>query len=478
MQVTIVGLPGSGKTTVYNALTGGHAETGGFSGSRAAPNVSVVKVPDERVDRLAALFVPKKTTYADVTYVDVAIPAGAAREGTVNPDVLAQLRNADALLHVVRAFDDPAAAAASDPWRDVEDLDLEFTVADLTVIEKRLEKLKTQGRHGSQAERDQAQREQELLERIEPHLSDSKPIRSFGLTGDEEFLLRGYRFLTQKPVLVVLNIDEARLPEAVALEVAGRERYGQPQTDVAALAGKIEAEIGELPEEDARLFMDDLGIAEPSRGRVISLTYALLGPVQLLHRWGRRVSGMDPSHRLNRGGCRRGDPLRFGARLHPRRDDRRGRPAGVRQHRGGSQARPPAPGGKDLPGSRRRRAADPVQRGPLGLLSSSATIERNSSLGSDQVVVGICHADAHRGAQLLVADVREAVVALELAGNRLDEGVLLECVEHRGASRVHHRRELLWGMVALRSEEGIGHQVRCALVELVKEESHQPMIDR
>ena len=134
MQVTIVGLPGSGKTTVFNALTGGHAETGGFSGGRAAPNVSVVKVPDEQVDRLAALFAPKKTTYADVTYVDVAIPAGAAREGTVNPDVLAQVRNADTLLHVARAFDDPTAPAPADPWRDVEDLDLEFTVADLTVI--------------------------------------------------------------------------------------------------------------------------------------------------------------------------------------------------------------------------------------------------------------------------------------------------------------------------------------------------------
>jgi GTP-binding protein YchF len=277
MQVTIVGLPGSGKTTVFNALTGAHAETGGFSGGRAVPNVSVVKVPDERVDRLAALFNPKKTVYADVTYVDVAIPAGAAREGSVNPDVLAQIRNADALLHVARAFDDPASVVAADPWRDVDDLDLEFTVADLSVIEKRLEKLATQGRHGSQAEREAAQREEELLRRVEPHLSEGKPIRSFGLSDDEELLLRGYRFLTQKPVLVVLNIDEGRLTEVDALESAGRERYGQPHTDVAALAGKIEAEIGELPEDDARLFMDDLGISEPSRGRVIRLTYQLLG---------------------------------------------------------------------------------------------------------------------------------------------------------------------------------------------------------
>jgi ribosome-binding ATPase len=277
MQVTIVGLPGSGKTTVFNALTGGHAETGGFSGSRAAPNVSVVKVPDDRVDRLAALFNPKKSAYADVTYVDVAIPAGAAREGTINPDVLALVRNADALLHVTRAFEDPALGVAADPWRDVDELDLEFAVADLSVIEKRLERLKTQGRHGSQAERDLAQREEELLKRLEPHLSEGRPLRSFGLTDDEELLLRGYRFLTQKPVLVVLNVDEGRLPEVAVLESSGRERYAEPHTAVAALAGKIEAEIGELPEEDARLFMDDLGIGEPSRGRVIRLTYELLG---------------------------------------------------------------------------------------------------------------------------------------------------------------------------------------------------------
>ena len=277
MQVTIVGLPGSGKTTVFNALTGGHAETGAFSGSRAAPNVSVVKVPDERVDRLAGLFKPKKTTYADVTYVDVAIPAGATREGTVSPDVLALVRNADALLHVARAFDDPALGVPADPWRDVDELDLEFTVADLTVVEKRLEKLATQGRHGSQAERDAAAREEEVLRRIEPHLSEGHPLRSFGLTDDEELLLRGYRFLTQKPVLIVLNIDESRLAEAPSLEADGRARYAQPESDVAALAGKIESELAELSEEDAGPFMEDLGIDEPSRGRIIRLTYDLLG---------------------------------------------------------------------------------------------------------------------------------------------------------------------------------------------------------
>jgi hypothetical protein len=275
VQVTIVGLPGSGKTTVFNALTGAHADTGGFSGGRAAPNMGVVKVPDERLDRLSELFHPRKTIPADVTYVDVAIPAGATREGTINPDVLALVRNADALLHVARAFD--GSEGPMDPWRDVEALDLEFAIADLMVIEKRLEKLRTSGRHGSPAEREANAQEEELLARLEPELSAGHPLRAVSLSHDDELRLRGYRFLTQKPVLVVLNIDEGQLGAAAELEATGRVRYGQQQADVAALGGKIEAELAQLSEADAALFMEDLGIAEPSRGRVIHLTYALLG---------------------------------------------------------------------------------------------------------------------------------------------------------------------------------------------------------
>jgi hypothetical protein len=277
VQVTIVGLPGSGKTTVFNALTGAHADTGGFSGGRAAPNMGVVKVPDERLDRLSELFHPRRTVPADVTYVDVAIPAGATREGTINPDVLALVRNADALLHVARAFDGGGAEGPPDPWRDIEALDLEFAIADLMVIEKRLEKLRTSGRHGAPAEREANAQEEALLGRLEPDLSAGRPLRAIDLTDEDELRLRGYRFLTQKPVLAVLNIDEAQLGTATELEAAGRARYAQPQTDVAALGGKIEAELAQLSEDDAALFMEDLGIAEPSRGRVIRLSYALLG---------------------------------------------------------------------------------------------------------------------------------------------------------------------------------------------------------
>ncbi|MGZ6372937.1 MAG: redox-regulated ATPase YchF [Candidatus Limnocylindria bacterium] len=275
MQVTIVGLPGSGKTTVFNALTGAHADTGGFSGGRAAPNMGVVKVPDERLERLTELFHPRKTIPADVTYVDVAIPAGAAREGTINPDVLALIRNADALLHVARAFE--GGEGPPEPWRDIEALDLEFAIADLMVIEKRLEKLRTSGRHGSPAEREANAQEEALLDRLEPELSAGHPLRAVALSEEDELRLRGYRFLSQKPVLVVLNIDEGQLAAAPEMEAAGRSRYGQAQADVAALGGKIEAELAQLSEADAALFMEDLGIAEPSRGRVIHLTYALLG---------------------------------------------------------------------------------------------------------------------------------------------------------------------------------------------------------
>lgn len=276
MQVTIVGLPGSGKTTVFNALTGAHADTGGFSGGRAAPNIGVVKVPDERLDRLTELFHPRKTVPADVTYVDVAIPAGAAREGTINPDHLALIRNADALLHVARAFDG-GAEGPPDPWRDVENLDTEFVIADLMVIEKRLEKLRTSGRHGDPGEREANAREEEVLARLEPELSAGRPLRAVQLSDDDELRLRGYRFLTQKPVLVVINLDEGQLATAAELETAGRARYAQPRSDVAALGGKIEAELAQLSAEDAALFMEDLGIAEPSRGRIIRLTYELLG---------------------------------------------------------------------------------------------------------------------------------------------------------------------------------------------------------
>jgi len=276
MQVAIVGLPRSGKTTVFTAL-GGHPAEGGHAAGRAAPNVGVVQVPDRRVDALAVVFHPKKSVYADVTYVDLAIPAGATRAGTVDPDLLGRVRTADALLLVAGAFPGAGGDRPVDPWRDVEELDLEYVVADLDIVTKRLEKLRTSGRHGTPAEREQNAREEELLARLAPELEEGRPLRALSWTDDDERLARGFRFLSQKRQLVVVNVAESDLPQATTMEAEAQREHGTAGRDVIVMAGGIEAEIAALPDADARLFLDDLGIAEASRGRVIGRTYALLG---------------------------------------------------------------------------------------------------------------------------------------------------------------------------------------------------------
>src|SRR4051794_32659557 len=172
MQIAIVGLAGAGKTTVFNTLTRGHADTGGFGGMEL--HVGVVKVPDARLDRLAEIFKPKKVVQADVTYVDLPAPP-ASSEGRVGTEELpaehlARLREADALVHVVRAFEDPSfphPAGSVDPRRDLEQLDLEFTLADLALVDRRLERLGTSGRHGTQAEPESNQRQEVGLRRLQ-----------------------------------------------------------------------------------------------------------------------------------------------------------------------------------------------------------------------------------------------------------------------------------------------------------------------
>ena len=280
MEIAIVGLAGSGKSTVFNTLTRGHAETGGYGGMTV--NVGVVKVPDPRLTTLTALFKPKREVPADVTYVD--LPAPPPTEGaTANDlpaDALARLRNADALLHVVRAFEDPAVPHPSgrvDAWRDLEQLDLELTLADLGVAEKRLEKLQTSGRHGTPAEREANEREAAVLERIVPGLTAGRPIRDLDLDDDAAKAVRGFRFLTEKPVLVLVNVGEGDLADVEARVATIRDRYDHRQSMVDALSARIEMEIGELDDESAMVFREELGLAESSLDRVIRLSYRLLG---------------------------------------------------------------------------------------------------------------------------------------------------------------------------------------------------------
>jgi GTP-binding protein YchF len=287
MQIAIVGLAGSGKTTVFNTLTRGHAETGGYGGLQL--NVGVVKVPDERLDKLAEVFKPKKIVHADVTYVDLPAPP-ASTEGRVGAEELpaehlARLRDSDALIHVLRAWDSAASphpAGSVDPARDLENLDLEFTLADLAMVDRRLERLRGAGRHGTPAEREANDREETILARLKPALEAGRPIRDEPLDADEEKALRGYRFLTQKPVLVLLNVGESDIARAPALAETIRAGYDHQHALVDALSARIEMELGELEPDEAAVFMEELGLTESSLDRVIALSYRLVGLISFL----------------------------------------------------------------------------------------------------------------------------------------------------------------------------------------------------
>jgi GTP-binding protein YchF len=287
MQIAIVGLAASGKTTVFNTLTRGHAETGGYGALTL--NVGVVKVPDERLDLLAQIFKPRKVVHADVTYADLPAPP-ASSEGHVGTEELpaehlARLRESDALLHVVRAFDDPSVPhpdGAVDPAADLERLDLEFILADLSMVDRRLERLAASGRHGTAAERESNEREEVILRRLKTELEAGRPIRDAALSDDEAKAVRGFRFLTEKPVLVLLNVGESELGTACDLGARIAADYDHRHALVDHLSAKIEMELGELEPEDAATFMAELGIAESGLERVIRLSYRLLGLISFL----------------------------------------------------------------------------------------------------------------------------------------------------------------------------------------------------
>jgi ribosome-binding ATPase len=288
MQIAIVGLAGAGKTTVFNTLTRGHAETGGYGGIQL--NVGVVKVPDDRLERLAEVFKPKKIVQADVTYIDLPAPP-ASSEGRVGteelpPEHLARLREADALIHVVRAWDDaahPHPDGSVDPARDLERLDLEFILSDLALVDRRLERLAAGGgRHGTPAEREAAEREDIVLRRLKVGLEAGRPLRDEPLEPDEEKAIRGFRFLTQKPVLVLLNVGEDDIAGSQALVDRITASYPHHKALVDALSARIEMELGELEPDEAAVFMEELGLTESSLDRVIKLSYRLVGLISFL----------------------------------------------------------------------------------------------------------------------------------------------------------------------------------------------------
>lgn len=280
MQIGIIGLPATGKTTVFNALTRQQAQIATYS---AEPNRAIVKVPDARLDQLTELFQPRKSTPATVEYIDVAgITPGEAKGGGLSPQFLANMRNVDALMHVVRVFDDPNVPhvqGSTNPRRDIETMDLELAFADLAIIEKRIERLEQQTRFAKAkgAEREAAERETTLLERLKAPLEAGGSLRDVELAPDEEKSLRGFQFLTAKPLLIVLNLGESQLANADAIVAQVRSGYQHRAVAIVALCGQLEMELGQLDPSDAAVFMADLGITQLARGEVIRLSYELLG---------------------------------------------------------------------------------------------------------------------------------------------------------------------------------------------------------
>jgi GTP-binding protein YchF len=273
MKIGLIGLPRSGKTTLFNLLTGASVATSSYETGRAELHTGVARVPDPRVDRLSALFQPKKTTYASFEVVDLAGIAKGERSGLE----AREFRNADALLHLVRAFAHPALPVP-DPRRDIGDLETELILADLEVVERRLERLQASIK---KRRTDAEVREQELLRRLKSELEGARPLRAVDLSGDDVKVVRGFTFLSQKPILHCVNLDEKSVADGERVA----ERFGlealatQPHTRMSWASAVIEAEVAQLVGDEQAVFLADLGLREPALRRLLQDCYALLGLV-------------------------------------------------------------------------------------------------------------------------------------------------------------------------------------------------------
>ncbi|RME76716.1 MAG: redox-regulated ATPase YchF [Chloroflexi bacterium] len=277
MRIGIVGLPNSGKTTIFNVLTGGSAPTTAYAGGTFQVNTAVTPVPDPRVDALSRMYRPKKTTYARVEYADIAGLSGAEagrREVSLSGELINAIANNDALLHVVRAFENeavPHPLETVDPARDIAMLDAELTLSDLGKIENRLERLEASLKRGKgfpTYEDDKA--EFELLSRLQPHVEQGLPLRDVDLTAEEEKRLRGFQFLSAKPILIVLNLGDEGDPPPID--------YPHQKSAVTWMRGRLEMDIAQLTDEEERaVFMEEYGLTELSAARLVRQSYDLLG---------------------------------------------------------------------------------------------------------------------------------------------------------------------------------------------------------
>jgi len=270
MRLGIIGLPQSGKTTLFNALTRATQPTGATG--KIEIHTAVVDVPDHRVEKLSEMFKPKKTIFAKVTYVDIAGLDGSAGKAGISGALLNQLAQMDGFIQVVRVFEDENVAHVHnsiDPQRDILNMESEFVLNDLIQVERKLERLQEEKKKGAGREKGLIEREQVLFDRLHEALSKEIPLRDIEIDSEEDKLLSGFGFLSRKPMLIVLNLSEG--------QAAPHIDYPHQHSMVTALQGKLEMDIAQLPPEEAELFLAEYGIEEPILHRMIRLSYDMLG---------------------------------------------------------------------------------------------------------------------------------------------------------------------------------------------------------
>ncbi|MFN5992958.1 MAG: redox-regulated ATPase YchF, partial [Betaproteobacteria bacterium] len=276
MKCGIVGLPNVGKSTTFNALTKAGIAAENYPFCTIEPNIGIVEVPDPRLDDLAKIVVPQKVVPAIVEFVDIAgLVAGASKGEGLGNQFLANIRETDAISHVVRCFDDPNVihvAGKVDPLSDIAVIDTELALADMQSVEKALHKAQKNSRAGDK----EAIKLVALLDPMMKKLNDAIPVRAMGLDADEMALIKQLSLLTAKPVLYVANVIEGGFENNPLLDRV-KEHAAKEGAPVVAICAKIEAEIADLSDEDKQVFLEDIGMKEPGLARMIRAAYTLLG---------------------------------------------------------------------------------------------------------------------------------------------------------------------------------------------------------
>jgi GTP-binding protein YchF len=281
LKIAIIGLANSGKTTIFNSLTGLNLETTVYPTVSSEPHMGVVKVPDTRIDSLAGIFSPKKTTYATVEYIDyIGLTKGDMEQ---NRKVFDLIKDADAIVHVVRGYVDESVLhplGGIDPRRDAETVELEMIFGDLELVDKRLERMEQGAKRGKKPD----EKEKGLLLRCKEVLEGEKPLRDVAFSEDEQKAMSHLQFMSIKPQVVLLNVGESDInSENTASAVSGLSQYfSGTQVSVLDLCGKIEMEIAQLQADEAAAFLEDLGIKEPALNKLIHVSYNLLGLISFL----------------------------------------------------------------------------------------------------------------------------------------------------------------------------------------------------